>query len=146
MTEGFDAALYDKPRSGKPPSIKMEEKARITASAWFHPPAGHADWTLCLLADKAVELGFVQQISQTEVGRILKKTRFRPHLKKPRCIGAISAEYLARMEDLLLLYNLPYDARRPVICLDELSIQLLGEKGRTNQSKIRRALVVRLRI
>lgn len=32
------------------------------------------------------------------------------------------------MEDVLSLYNLPYDARRPLICLDELPFQLLGEK------------------
>jgi len=31
------------------------------------------------------------------------------------------------MEDLLHLYNLPYDDKRPVICFDELPVQLLGE-------------------
>ena len=75
LSEGFEAALYDKPRTGKPPSIKAEEKARITALACSEPPSGYADWTLRLLADKAVEMGFVKQVSHTEVGRILKKTR-----------------------------------------------------------------------
>jgi len=32
------------------------------------------------------------------------------------------------MEDVLSLYHLPYNAKRPVICLDELPFQLLGEK------------------
>lgn len=49
-------------------------------------------------------------------------------MKKQWCIGQITGEYLARMEDVLSLYNLPYDARRPLICLDELPFQLLGEK------------------
>ena len=31
------------------------------------------------------------------------------------------------MEDLLHLYRLPYDPRRPIICFDELPVQLLGE-------------------
>ncbi len=31
------------------------------------------------------------------------------------------------MEDLLHLYNLPVDEKRPVICFDELPVQLLGE-------------------
>ena len=31
------------------------------------------------------------------------------------------------MEDLLRLYSLPYDERRPVVCFDELPVQLLGE-------------------
>lgn len=75
LQAGLEAALTDKPRSGKPPVIKVEEKARITALACSDAPSGHADWTLRLLADKAVEFGFVEQISHTEVGRILKKTR-----------------------------------------------------------------------
>jgi hypothetical protein len=48
-------------------------------------------------------------------------------LKKQWCIGAITGEYLARMEDLLHLYSLPYDEKRPVVCFDELPVQLLGE-------------------
>lgn len=31
------------------------------------------------------------------------------------------------MEDLLHLYNLPYDEKRPVWCFDELPVQLLGD-------------------
>jgi len=31
------------------------------------------------------------------------------------------------MEDLLHLYLLPYDEKRPVVCFDELPVQLLGE-------------------
>jgi DDE superfamily endonuclease len=31
------------------------------------------------------------------------------------------------MEDVLQLYNLPADERRPVVCFDELPVQLLGE-------------------
>ncbi len=31
------------------------------------------------------------------------------------------------MEDLLHLYNLPFDEQRPVVCFDELPVQLLGE-------------------
>ncbi len=51
----------------------------------------------------------------------------KPHLKKSWCIGKITGEYLARLEDLLHLYALPYDASRPVLCYDELPVQLLGE-------------------
>ncbi len=44
------------------------------------------------------------------------------------CIGQITGEYLAKMENVLSLYHLPYDEKRPVICLDELPFQMLGEK------------------
>ena len=46
------------------------------------------------------------------------------------CIGQITAEYRARMYDLLELYAKPYDAAEPVICLDEKSKQLLEQTRR----------------
>jgi transposase len=76
LDEGFEAALKDKPRSGKPPLIKPEAKAKITALACSDAPTGYARWTLRLLADKSVEMGYIDSISHMEVGRILKKTRF----------------------------------------------------------------------
>ena len=39
----------------------------------------------------------------------------------------ITGQYLARMEDLLHLYNQPPDEKRPLVCFDELPVQLLGE-------------------
>jgi len=75
QAEGFESALTEKPRSGKPPRITGEEKARITALACSDAPEGRARWTLRLLADKAVEFGFIDSISHNHVGEILKKTR-----------------------------------------------------------------------
>jgi hypothetical protein len=43
------------------------------------------------------------------------------------CIGQMTGEYLARMEDVLHLYALPHNEQRPVICYDEMPVQLLGE-------------------
>jgi hypothetical protein len=42
--------------------------------ACSEPPEGYARWHLRLLADKAVELGYCEEISHTEVASILKKT------------------------------------------------------------------------
>ena len=67
-------ALYDRPRSGRPIEIDGEQRAKITALACSTPPEGHAEWSLRLLADKVVELGFSEQISHTHVRTILKKT------------------------------------------------------------------------
>jgi len=39
----------------------------------------------------------------------------------------VSAEYVWRMEDVLDLYAEPADPARPVVCLDECPVQLLGE-------------------
>ena len=74
LEEGFDSALQDKPRSGKPRRILGEARAKITALACSQAPEGHARWTLRLLADRAVKLGFVDSISHNAVKQILKKT------------------------------------------------------------------------
>ena len=66
--------LLDQPRSGRPPVIDGEQRAKITALACSTPPTGHARWSLRLLAEKVVALGYVENISHTEVGKILKKT------------------------------------------------------------------------
>ena len=41
-----------------------------------------------------------------------------------------NAEFVARMEDVLEVYQRPYDPRRPVVCLDEQPTQLIGETRR----------------
>jgi len=74
LAEGIESALSEKPRSGKPVSISGEARARITALACSAAPEGHARWTLRLLADKAVECGFVDSVSHNHVRQILKKT------------------------------------------------------------------------
>jgi transposase len=71
---GFDAALIDKPRSGRPVEINGAQRAKLTALACSTAPTGHARWTLRLLADKAVELGFVDHISHNAGKEVLKKT------------------------------------------------------------------------
>lgn len=66
--------IQDQPRSGRPMVIDGQQRAKITALACSEPPEGYAQWSLRLLADKAVELGYVEGISHTEVRKILKKT------------------------------------------------------------------------
>ena len=66
--------LHDKPRPGRPAEIDGIQRAKITALACSEPPEGYAQWGLRLLADKVVELGYCEQISHTEIGKILKKT------------------------------------------------------------------------
>lgn len=74
QAEGLQG-LQDHPRSGRPPQIDGLQRAQITALACSEPPPGHERWTLRLLADKVVELGYSEQISHTMVKQILKKTK-----------------------------------------------------------------------
>jgi transposase len=66
--------LEDTPRSGRPIKIDGAQRAKITALACSEAPEGHAHWTLRLLAEKVVELGYSDRISYVQVGKILKKT------------------------------------------------------------------------
>jgi transposase len=75
VTGGFDAALFDKARSGRPIKIDGPQRAKITALACSTPPEGHARWSLRLLADKAVELQLCEAVSHNAIKEILKKTR-----------------------------------------------------------------------
>jgi len=69
-------ALDDKPRSGRPVEISGRERTKLTALACSSPPEGRARWTLRLLADKAVELGYCDHLSHTAAQKILKKMCF----------------------------------------------------------------------
>ena len=72
--QGLTAALHDQQRMGRPVVIDGPQRAKVTALACSTPPSGHVRWTLRLLADKAVELGYCEQLSHTQARRILKKT------------------------------------------------------------------------
>ena len=75
---GLEAAINEKARSGRPLSISGEARAKITALACSSAPEGYVRWSLRLLADKVVELDFVDKISYKTVGEILKKTNSTP--------------------------------------------------------------------
>lgn len=66
--------LTDKPRPGRPTIIDGLTRAKITALACSDAPEGYERWSLRLLADKAVELEIIDEISYMAVSRILKKT------------------------------------------------------------------------
>jgi hypothetical protein len=59
---------------------------------------------------------------------VFEKSDLKPHLKEQWCIPPeANAEFVAAMEDVLDVYHRPYDTRRPLVCLDEASKQLVGE-------------------
>ncbi len=77
-TEGLHRALYDKERPGRPPLHTGETEANLTMLACSTPPEGRGRWTLQLLADQMVVLGYAEYISDTKVMDILKKTNSSP--------------------------------------------------------------------
>jgi len=66
--------LADKQRPGRPVVIDGTQRAKITALACSAAPAGYERWSLRLLAEQAVELGYCAHISYRHVADVLKKT------------------------------------------------------------------------
>ena len=86
-TQGLHRALYDKKKPGRPPLHTGETEANLTMLACSTPPDGRGRWTLQLLADQMVVLGYVvlgyaEYISDTKVLDILKKTNSSPGRKR----------------------------------------------------------------
>ena len=75
VEEGLPAALERrKPRRQYRRKLDGEGEAHLVALACQKPPEGHRRWTLKLLADRMVQLEYVDQISYQTVRRTLKKT------------------------------------------------------------------------
>lgn len=71
---GLPRALNDRQRPGARRKLDGKQTARLIAEACSAPPAGHARWTLRLLAGRVVELKLAGQISHETVRQVLKKT------------------------------------------------------------------------
>ena len=74
-SESVSAFLQRKKRLTPPvaPKITGDLEARIIALACSEVPQGYAKWTLRLLAEKCVELQYVDSLSHMTVSRLLKK-------------------------------------------------------------------------
>lgn len=76
VEEGLEVALggrqgqraYERKADG-------EFEAHLVALACSEPPEGYSQWSLRLLADRAVELEYIDSVSYETVRRVLKKTR-----------------------------------------------------------------------
>ena len=72
---GLQAALErSKPDRVYKRSLEGRAEARLIALACSEPPRGQDRWSFRLLADKAVELGIVEEVSHETVRKTLKKT------------------------------------------------------------------------
>ncbi len=107
--------------------VTGEIEAKIIAKACSSKPAGHVRWTLTLLTDE-MKVILEEGVSRATIGRTLRTNGIRPHLNSYWCIPPEEdAEFVAAMEDILDLYQQPYDPDYPLWCMDEKPYQLLDE-------------------
>src|ERR1019366_2141861 len=117
---GLDRALFDGARPGKAPALDQEQRQRIIAVACSPPPEGRARWTVRLLTEEAIRRKLVPRVGR---GTMRGLTESRGE-KKMWCVAKLDEEYIARMEDLLGLYERPLSASEPVVCIDEKPVVL----------------------
>ncbi len=76
VEDGLDVALGS--RQGRRSYQRKADgafEARLIALSCSEPPAGYSQWSLRLLADRSVELAYIDSVSYETVRRILKKTK-----------------------------------------------------------------------
>lgn len=137
LVRGIDC-IYRKKRKTPPVERKVtgEVEAHLIALACHTPPSGYCKWTLRLLSEKMVQMNYIDNISHTTVGKVLKENSLKPHIVKEWCIPkAQSSDFIACMEDVLEVYSRPYDERYPVVCMDEKPLQLLADARKGHRKK-----------
>ena len=79
-SESVSVFLQRKKRATPPvePKVTGELEARIIALACSEVPQGYAKWALRLIADKCVELQYVDSLSPMTISRLLKKRNLSP--------------------------------------------------------------------
>ena len=75
---GLEAVLHDKVQQHRRSALSGLQTAHLIAVACSPSPDGHDHWTMRLLAQKVVALGFVTNISPTTIHELLKKTNSSP--------------------------------------------------------------------
>ena len=79
IEEGFESVLELRPtRRIYETKLDGDVEAKLVTLCCSEPPKGFAKWSLRLLADKMVELNYVESISHVTVRSVLKKTNLNP--------------------------------------------------------------------
>ncbi|MFC1896023.1 IS630 family transposase [Thermodesulfobacteriota bacterium] len=133
VEEGFDFAL-DRRKGNRVYARKTDGdfEAHLVALSCSDPPEGFSRWSLRLLADKAVELSYIDSISHEAVRRNTKKNELKPWRQKGWVIPPEqNGSFVANMEKVLDVYKRPFDPFHPVVCMDESPKQLIGETKRS---------------
>ena len=79
VEEGFDAVLERRAtKRNYETKVDGDIEAKLITLCCSEPPKGFAKWSLRLLADKMVELKYIESISHVTVRSVLKKTTLNP--------------------------------------------------------------------
>jgi len=117
-------AINRNPNSNARRKADGRVEAEIIRIACGPAPEGRCRWTLRLL-EKQVCLELEEPVGRETIRRV-KKNELRPHMNEYWCISPKeNADFIAHMEDILDVYEKPYNPEMPVVCMDEKPYQML---------------------
>ena len=137
VEEGLEAAINDRPRPGRERKLDGKQEAHLVAIACSSPPRRTCKLDAPSAGGQGGGDGVCREHLLGDGAPDTQKNELKPWKKKEWCIPKLSGEFVARMEDVLDLYQEEYDREeydreeydreRPVVCFDETSKQLLGD-------------------
>ena len=125
--EGLEGVLQDRPQARRYRKLDDRGEAHLIALACSEPPEGHDQLDPAPFGGPGGGVGVGALPIPRDGAAAPEKNSLKPWQKQEWCIPKVSAEFVAHMEDVLDLYAQPYDPRRPVVCFDETSTQLLAD-------------------
>lgn len=134
LSTELDFTIGDAPRNGKPRKVSKVTEELIVANVCTNPPKGFSRWTLKLIK-QSLEDKNIATISKETIRIILGNRKIKPWIHKMWCIPNVTPEFIERMEDVLEVYEKPYDPLEPVVCLDEKLVLLLGSTSNRKEYK-----------
>ena len=129
VEQGIEPALQPR-RSRRRYQNLMDgvQEAYLIALACRQPPAGYRRWSLRLLASEMIRLDYIAEVSHETVRQVMQDNELKPWLREEWCIPPKeNAQFVYRMEDVLDVYQRPFDPRFPLVCFDETPVQLVRE-------------------
>ncbi len=114
VEQGLEAALERRKRDACS-DIKTKDDEKMIACASSELPEEYPKWYLKIQSGKTVETGIVAS-----------ESNFRKQWTIP---SNQNASFVANMEDVLSLYQRPFNPYVPVICMDEQPLQFIQEKS-----------------
>ncbi len=108
--------------------MDRKQEAHLIAICCSDPPQGRARWTIKLLTKELVSRKIVISIAKETVRTKLNQIELQ-HWKTERfCIPEEDLpRFIAQREDVLAVYSEPPDPNAPLVCMDEASVELIGD-------------------
>lgn len=132
---GLDRVLYDKQRPGAASLPDDSQKQRIIAMVCGDPPSGRSRWTVRLVAQEAVSRSLVPRVGREAIRVLLLDHDLKPWRETMWCVPELNEHYIHNMEDVLSVYERPYDPAQAVVCPDEKPVTLHADLRPASPSK-----------